>query len=88
MTLQERFIANVERMLLDLGWKVIDDTGRVICTGRSRLAHAMQATPQLVTDYLNGRSSPGLGVIARFAEALGVDPHELLMEPASETVAA
>jgi transcriptional regulator with XRE-family HTH domain len=71
VTLQERFRENVNHLLVEK------------CISRSELARMMNAKPQYVTDYLNGRISPGLNVIVRFADALGVDPLSLLCEPAT-----
>lgn len=70
MTLQKQFIENVTRLL---------EESR---TTRSALSREMEVSPGYVTEYLNGRVSPGLDVIARFAVALKVDPVELLMSPA------
>jgi transcriptional regulator with XRE-family HTH domain len=46
----------------------------------SVLARRMNVSPQYVNGYLteNGPRDPGLGVLARFAEALGTEPHELI----------
>lgn len=74
VTLQQRFIENVNRLLEERGWS------------RVHLAELMECSPGFVTDYLgskNGgpvRCSPGLEVVARFATALEVDPSELLVD--------
>lgn len=65
MELQNRFVENVERLLLSAGMS------------RSELAVAMGVSRQIVTNYLNKRTSPGLKIIAEFAAGLGVDPEEL-----------
>jgi ribosome-binding protein aMBF1 (putative translation factor) len=65
MELQNRFVANVERLIRSAGMS------------RSELAVAMGVSRQIVTNYLNKRCSPGLKVIAEFAAGLGVDPEEL-----------
>lgn len=69
VTLQDRFHENVNHLLAEKE------------LSRSDLARIMGATPQYVSNYLNGVKSPGLDVIARFAEALDVDPGLLLAEP-------
>lgn len=40
---------------------------------RSDLARAMGVTPQFVTQLLNGARDPGLSLVERVAEAIGVD---------------
>lgn len=69
VTLQERFRENVVRLLSERGFT------------RSDLTREMGVGPAYVTDYLNGRFSQGLEVLARFSSALAIDPSELLMEP-------
>lgn len=71
VTLQRRFIENVNHLLEEKG------------LSRSDLSRRMGAAPQFVTSYLNGQRSPGLDVIARFSEALEVDASTLLAEPVS-----
>lgn len=62
MILEQQFRDLVERELKELGWT------------RADLARAMKTRPQFVTDYLNGRHSPGADVMERFFTALGVTP--------------
>ena len=69
VTLQERFRENVVRLIAERG------------ITRSELAREMGVGAAYVTEYLSGRVSPGLDVLARFSTALGVDPSELLLEP-------
>lgn len=40
---------------------------------RSDLARAMGVTPQFVTQLLNGAREPGLAMVERVAEAIGVE---------------
>lgn len=70
VTLQKLFIANVERLL-----------GELELT-RSGLSREMKVSPSYITEYLSGRLSPGLDVIAKFAKGLKVAPVELLMTKA------
>jgi len=70
--LQEEFVALVNQKLTEKGWT------------RAALAEAMDVPPQFVTNYLNGRRSPGSDVIARFFAALGYEVHFQLKEIASE----
>jgi transcriptional regulator with XRE-family HTH domain len=70
MILQNRFQARVKEELEKRDWS------------QSKLAESMGVGRAYVSNYLNGRSSPGLDVIERFAFALNVDPTELLLEPA------
>ena len=51
---------------------------------QSALARLMNISPQTVGDYYHGRKSPGLEVVERFAHALGLNPMDLLTEPASQ----
>ena len=67
MTLHERFSKNVKARTHALG----------ITT--AKLAEMMGVTPQYVNTYINMHSSPGLGVLAKFADALGCDPSDLLL---------
>lgn len=62
MILDKQFLQIVEDELAARHWS------------RSDLARAMGIKPQMVTDYLNGRSTPGLGVIERFLAALELEP--------------
>lgn len=45
---------------------------------RSDLARKSGMNPSHISRYLNGNTEPGIGVITRFAEALSVEPWELL----------
>ena len=60
--LEKQFRTIVEDRLSTLGWS------------RSALARRMDATPQFVTNYLNGRNTPGPDVMERFLSALGLEP--------------
>lgn len=68
MVLQKRFAEQVLTRLDELEWN------------RARLAREMGVPSPYLSQYLNGRNSPGLDVIERFANALGVDPADLLKE--------
>lgn len=59
MFIQEDFTRLVEEQLKAKGWS------------RSELARQMGIAPQIVTNYLNGRNSPGPDMIERFFVALG-----------------
>lgn len=62
MILEQQFLELIESELKEKGWS------------RADLARAMNATPQYVTNYLNGRRSPGADVMERFFRALGCTP--------------
>ena len=82
MTLQQRFVANVNRLMHEYGWS------------RVHLAELMGCSSGYVTDYLGSHRggtpsrSPGLEVVARFATALNVDPSELLVDSSRFAVPA
>lgn len=73
MRLPQRFRENVCRIMADQG------------ITRADLARKMDVPPQYVTNYLNGKASaPGLDVVSKFADGLGLeDPADLLLEPAA-----
>jgi ribosome-binding protein aMBF1 (putative translation factor) len=62
LNLDEQFRQIVEEQLQAKGWS------------RSELARQVGCGPQMVTDYLNGRSRPGPGVVERFFAAFGIEP--------------
>ena len=66
MILERRFREKLQQAIDAHGWK------------QSDLARAMGVNRQYVSKYLRGHASPGLDVIQRFAEALHVDPVNLL----------
>jgi len=68
MILQKRFTARVLERLDQLSWN------------RARLAREMGVQPPYLSNYLNGRFSPGLDVVEKFANALQIDAGELLQE--------
>lgn len=45
---------------------------------RSELARRMKCSPSFVSQILNGDHEPGLRVVEKFADALGVKPETLL----------
>ena len=47
---------------------------------RSELARQAGMSPQMVTDYLNGRRRPGTDTIEKFLAAFNLRPH-LVVEP-------
>lgn len=63
------FRANVESMLIKLGW------------GRSDLAAEMGVTPSHITQVLGGHRGVGLETIDKMADALGVQASDLLKPP-------
>ena len=70
--LQGRFIANVNARL------------EALDISRSELARRMGVSQPVVVGYLSGRSSPGFGVVEKFAAGLELeDPNELLKDPAA-----
>lgn len=48
---------------------------------RSEFARKVDMSPSHISRYLNGNTEPGIGVVTRFAEALGLEPWELLKPP-------
>ena len=46
---------------------------------QAELARRMKVTPQMVSQYINGGSSPGLDLVERFAVALSLDDPLLLL---------
>lgn len=66
VALQEQFRAKIRQALDAKGWS------------QSDLARAMGITPQAVGDYFHGRTCPSLNVVERFAEALAVEPANML----------
>lgn len=73
MILQERFRANVQRMLNSRGWSKAD------------LARRMAVDGPYIHQYMRDEGrSPGMDVIERFASAFEVDPVELLLEDAQK----
>jgi transcriptional regulator with XRE-family HTH domain len=60
------FIQNVNARLEELGWT------------RSEFASQMGVTRAFITNYLNGHRRPGLDVVAKWAEALDVQPAQLV----------
>jgi len=70
--LQERFRERLREALDTRGWT------------QSDLARRMHVAPQYVNAYLSGVRCPGLDVVQRFSEALGIpDPIDLLNVPAA-----
>lgn len=66
--LQERFVANVRRLMADRG------------LSQSQLGRTMNVSAAMVNQYLSGTRSPGLDLIVRFALALEMDePSDLLL---------
>lgn len=51
----------------------------IVASGRSQtdVARAIHTHPNLLNRVLNGRAAPWPALIARLAEELGVDPHDL-----------
>lgn len=87
VTLQQRFIDNVNRL--------IDENGFT----RAQLAEKMSCADSYINGYLGSKKgglpkySPGLDVVARFAFGLnclglGIDPSDLLVEPSHFAVPA
>ncbi|QDT54601.1 helix-turn-helix protein [Caulifigura coniformis] len=72
MVLQQRFQTNVASLIAGLGWT------------QAELARQIGVSRSLVHTYMSGDSSPGLEVVQRFADALGVDPARLLSESGVE----
>lgn len=64
--LQKKFQQKVRELLISKGWS------------QSALAREMDVAPMTVSQYLNGKRSPGLDVLERFAKALEVEPWELI----------
>jgi transcriptional regulator with XRE-family HTH domain len=54
---------------------------------RSDLARRLGVTPGFVSNYLNGRKSPGADVMERFSAALNLKPR-IVLDPAPESVPA
>lgn len=55
----------------------MDETGM----SQSDIARKMKVTRSLVSQYLSGHRCPGLDMVVRFADALGIEePIELLSE--------
>ena len=75
MLLQQRFRDAVLARLEVLGWN------------KAELARQMEVPPPYISQYLNGRNSPGLDVVERFAAALRIDASELLV-PTEQRAAA
>lgn len=69
MILEQQFRDLIESEMKSRGWS------------RADLARAMHASPQFVTDYLNGRRSPGADVMERFFSAFGCTPKLVLDRP-------
>ena len=68
MEIQERFRSKLQAALVEKGWSQAD------------LAREMGVTRALVNQYLQGRRTPGLDVVAKFAKALEVESINLLDE--------
>lgn len=66
MILQDRFVANVLRLIEEQQ------------ISKSELARRMEVGPAYVGNYLGMHKSPGLDVVERFARALKVSPELLL----------
>lgn len=64
--LQQQFQSRLREALRARGWS------------QSALAREMHISPQAVGDYIHGRCCPGLNVVEKFADALGVDANDLL----------
>ncbi|TWT48211.1 helix-turn-helix protein [Thalassoglobus neptunius] len=62
LILEKQFIDLVNNELKARGWS------------RSDLAREMGVRPGYITDYLNGRYSPGTDVMERFFDALELQP--------------
>jgi plasmid maintenance system antidote protein VapI len=60
--IQKQFRDIVEHRLAELGWS------------RADLARAMDDSPQIVTNYLNGHKNAGPETMERFFTALGLAP--------------
>jgi len=60
--IEQQFREIVEAELKEKGWT------------RSQLAREMGVRPQIVTDYLNSRNTPGPDVMERFFKALNLEP--------------
>lgn len=68
--LEEQFRTIVNNRLKTLGWS------------RSDLARAANVTPQYVTNYLNGRNTPGTDVMEKLLAALKLRPRIVVEEDA------
>lgn len=68
MILRKRFSDRVLQLLSEKKWT------------KAHLAREMQVDPPYLHPYLSSRVSPGLDVIERFANALGVDAGDLLQD--------
>jgi transcriptional regulator with XRE-family HTH domain len=62
MLIEKQFVDIVEERMGVEGWS------------RSELARQIGCSPQMVTNYLNGRIKPGPDVIERFFTALKISP--------------
>lgn len=68
MIIEKQFRDEVNRVLTEKGWS------------RSELARRMQVDRAYVSNYLNGRNSPGPDVMEKFCIALEMVPHFSLTE--------
>jgi transcriptional regulator with XRE-family HTH domain len=66
VVMQANFRDKVHQALEERGWS------------QSALAREMNVTRSVVSQYLSGRITPGLDVVEKFANALGVDPWNLV----------
>ena len=73
MLLQQRFRDAVLARLEVLGWS------------KAELGRQMGVSPQYINSYLNENKSPGLDVLERFAQSLGVEAASLISENQQST---
>ena len=66
MILEDRFRTKVEAAMKFRGWS------------QSELARQMNVDRQFIFSYLKQGKSPGLDVVERFANAIGVEPGNLI----------
>jgi transcriptional regulator with XRE-family HTH domain len=74
VALADNIMANARRLIDELGLK------------DQEFARRVGVTPQVVSRWLNRKANPGLDVVDRIAEALGVSVEELARDPSTSVV--